>query len=332
MPADRWRRGDSTGPRPARQDHRNGTAPTLVARSCPARRRPTSDHRPHRVPRHVVRTVELSSAVDLRDHSVAGTSRTFRRWPGRLRRRRRVRLAGRIGRRCLTSDESSGETCRAQLASRSHLYAYGVVGLDATKVEFVWDDGRRVEATLGDQTFSVPVRWWIATYDTADPDQIVASDASGSSWTVLEHDRCVRLGGVLTPDRRRRERSPVDLTHLQLVARPEPPPVERPGLGLDHAPRPQRRPGEPVGPQADRRTTTISRSQKATSIANCIPIECTDRAGRSRIAPSMPGPPQQPPAPLPERGRHLPARPAPPRPGATSPSSPRHPVRVGVRH
>ncbi len=92
------------------------------------------------------------------------------------------RWRGEFGRRCLTSGGSSGNL--SVPGEPLHLYAYGSVGLDATKVELVWDDGRRVEATLGDQTFSVPVRWWIAAYDTADPDQIVASDASGGSWTV----------------------------------------------------------------------------------------------------------------------------------------------------
>ena len=92
------------------------------------------------------------------------------------------RWRGTFGRRCLTSGGSSGNLSVA--GEPPHHYAYGIVGLDATKVELVWDDGRRVEAALGDQTFSVPVRWWIAAYDTADPDQIVAADASGSSWTV----------------------------------------------------------------------------------------------------------------------------------------------------
>lgn len=89
---------------------------------------------------------------------------------------------GTFGRRCLTSGGSSGNL--SVPGEPLHLYAYGVVGLDAAKVELLWDTGRRVEAALGDQTIGAPVRWWIAGYETADPDQIVATDGAGASWSI----------------------------------------------------------------------------------------------------------------------------------------------------
>lgn len=97
---------------------------------------------------------------------------------------------GAFGRRCLASGGSSGNLSLP--GEPAHLYAYGVVGLDATKVELRWDGGRRVVATLGNQTISEPVRWWIATYDTAGPDEIVATDAAGASWAL----RGTQLVGV----------------------------------------------------------------------------------------------------------------------------------------
>jgi hypothetical protein len=89
---------------------------------------------------------------------------------------------GTFGRRCLTSGGSSANL--SVPGEPLHLYAYGAVGLDAAKVELLWDSGRRVEATLGNQTIAAPVRWWIAGYESTDPDQIVATDNAGVSWTI----------------------------------------------------------------------------------------------------------------------------------------------------
>ena len=88
---------------------------------------------------------------------------------------------GTFGRRCLTVGGSSNMSVPGEPL---HLYAFGVVGLDAVKVELVWDDGRRVEAALGAQTLPVPVRWWIAPYASANPDQIVATDGAGATWII----------------------------------------------------------------------------------------------------------------------------------------------------
>lgn len=89
---------------------------------------------------------------------------------------------GTFGRRCFASGRSSGNLSVPGEPLR--VYAYGVVGLDAAKVELLWDTGRRAEATLGDQTIGAPVRWWIAGYETANPDRIVATDSAGASWTI----------------------------------------------------------------------------------------------------------------------------------------------------
>ncbi len=88
---------------------------------------------------------------------------------------------GTFGRRCLTVGGTSNMSVPGEPL---HLYAFGVVGLDAVKVELVWDDGRRVEADLGAQTFAVPVRWWIAPYASANPDKTVATDAAGGTWLI----------------------------------------------------------------------------------------------------------------------------------------------------
>ena len=89
---------------------------------------------------------------------------------------------GSFGRRCVTSGGSSGSL--SVPPEPLHLYAYGVSGIDVAKVELVWDGGQRVEATLGDPVSVLPVRWWIAAYDTGDPDQIMATDYSGGTWTI----------------------------------------------------------------------------------------------------------------------------------------------------
>ena len=74
---------------------------------------------------------------------------------------------------------------------------------------------------------------------------------------------------------------------LQLVADPQSPPLEGAGLGLDHRPAPpagngsSARVGRVVTP-----TTTISLSQKATSMGNRMPKVCTDRVRGSTSAPS----------------------------------------------
>ena len=99
---------------------------------------------------------------------------------------------GTFGRRCLTGTWSGNLSVPGEPL---HMYLFGVVGLDAERVELVWDDGRRVEATLGVQTFAVPVRWWIAGYDTAEPDAIVATDPAGGTWIIPRAPATGFIGG-----------------------------------------------------------------------------------------------------------------------------------------
>jgi hypothetical protein len=90
--------------------------------------------------------------------------------------------SGSFGRRCLTTGGSG--TSMSVRGEPAQAFAFGVVGLDAVRVELVWSDGRRTPATLGEQAGSMPVRWWIAPYAGGDFDQVVATDASGQSWAA----------------------------------------------------------------------------------------------------------------------------------------------------
>ncbi len=65
-----------------------------------------------------------------------------------------------------------------------HVYGFGVVGSDAVKVELVTAAGSRVPATLAAQPVALSVRWWIADYASEVLTSVVATDASGQTWTV----------------------------------------------------------------------------------------------------------------------------------------------------
>jgi hypothetical protein len=92
-------------------------------------------------------------------------------------------VVGGNSRRCLTS---TGGDVTAFGETIPHGYLYGVVGLDAVKVEAVWTDGQRIAAMLGNQTLPIPVRWWILPYGIASGQlhQLIATDSSGGTWTI----------------------------------------------------------------------------------------------------------------------------------------------------
>ena len=89
---------------------------------------------------------------------------------------------GDFGRRCLTAGGSGANMSGAN--ALPHVYGFGVVGYDAVKVELVTAAGTRLPATLAQQPFASSVRWWIADYGNENVTSVVATDASGQTWTV----------------------------------------------------------------------------------------------------------------------------------------------------
>jgi hypothetical protein len=89
---------------------------------------------------------------------------------------------GDFGRRCLTAGGSGANFSGPN--ALPHVYGFGVVGYDAVKVELVTAAGTRLPATLAQQPFAMSVRWWIADYAGEVVTSVVATDASGQTWTV----------------------------------------------------------------------------------------------------------------------------------------------------